>query len=160
MIQVAVANEQSLLKLDEEQLRAAVMAVLAGEGPAEAAVSVAVVDDPTIHRLNRQYLEHDYPTDVLSFVLDADEDSLDGEIIVSAEMALSQADKFGWSAVEELLLYLIHGTLHLVGYDDLTPEDAAEMRAAEARYLQQLGFPAPPASERDAASPIKGGTSR
>jgi probable rRNA maturation factor len=155
MIQVAIANEQDLLPLDEARLRDAVAAVLAEEGPPAATVSVAVVDDPTIHRLNRQYLQHDYPTDVLSFVLDASDDALDGEIIVSAETARAQAAKFGWGAEDELLLYAIHGALHLVGYDDLDPDEAARMRAAEVRYLRRVGL-TPPAAESDAARSIEG----
>lgn len=151
MIQVAIANEQDLLPLDEARLRDAVAAVLAEEGPPAATVSVAVVDDPTIHRLNRQYLQHDYPTDVLSFALDASGEALDGEIIVSAETARAQGAQFGWGAEDELLLYAIHGALHLVGYDDLDPNEAARMRAAEARYLERFGL-APPAATVAAAS--------
>ena len=144
MIEVAVANEQRVLNIDAERLRAAASMVLAMEGPGEAAVSIAVVDDATIHALNRQFLNHDYPTDVLSFVLDEGEDSLDGEIIVSAEMALAQSSAFGWGPDEELLLYVIHGALHLVGYDDQSSEGARAMRDAEARYLRQLGAQQPP----------------
>lgn len=160
MIEVAIANQQELLALDEAQLRAAVTAVLAAEGPPAASVSVAVVDDPTIHRLNRQYLQHDYPTDVLSFVLDESEGALDGEIIVSAETAQAQAAQYGWEASAELLLYVIHGTLHLIGYDDLTPPEAARMRAAEARYLQQFNLPPRVPEAGGAIDPREGGVRR
>ena len=104
-----------------------------------AAISLAVVDDETIHELNRRHLDHDWPTDVLSFVLEDDGDHLEGEVIISADTAAAAADELGCSAADEQLLYVIHGMLHLVGYDDKSDADAQEMRAAEARYLQQFG---------------------
>src|SRR5947209_17588936 len=93
-----------------------------------------------MHRLNRQYLQHDYPTDVLSFVLDQDAraKSLDGQIIVSSDYAAREAPRYGWTVDDELLLYVIHGTLHLVGHDDTTTEAKAAMRQAEARYLRRF----------------------
>ena len=64
-----------------------------------AEISIAIVDDQRMHALNRQYLQHDYPTDVLSFVLECDEaaKSLDGEIIASADYAAREAPRYGWA---------------------------------------------------------------
>lgn len=140
---VLVANEQSSLAIDELQIQAAVHTVLTGSDFSAANISIAVVDDPTIHELNNQYLKHDYPTDVLSFVLDDSTDTLDGEVIVSADTAIREAAEAGWSAENELLLYVIHGSLHLVGHDDHEPCDQAEMYAAEADCLKQLGLELP-----------------
>jgi probable rRNA maturation factor len=140
VIQIDITNEQSRLQIPAERLRDAVAAVLAGERRSAATISVAVVDDPTIHQLNRRFLAHDYPTDVLSFVLEDSADGLEGEIIVSADTAMASAPRYNWPADNELLLYVIHGTLHLVGYDDHEPADVALMRAAESRYLAQLGL--------------------
>ena len=92
---------------------------------------MAAVDDRTIHQLNRRYLDHDYPTDVLSFVLEEGPGTVEGEIIVSGDTAAASAPGYGWPAQDELLLYVIHGMLHLVGYDDKSPADAARMRQAE-----------------------------
>lgn len=102
-------------------------------------VSVAIVDDATIHELNRQYLDHDYPTDVLSFTLADDGSSLIGEIVVSVDTAAACAVDAGWSTNDELLLYLVHGALHLAGYHDKQPHDAREMRRQEARVLRAMG---------------------
>jgi probable rRNA maturation factor len=140
---ILVANEQAGLAIDESRLVAAVRAVLAGSDYQSANISIAVVDDPTIHELNNQYLEHDFPTDVLSFVLDDSANALDGEVIVSADTAIREAGTAGWSAEDELLLYVIHGTLHLIGHDDHEPSDQAEMVAAEASCLKQLGLELP-----------------
>jgi probable rRNA maturation factor len=105
-----------------------------------AQLSIAIVDDATIHELNRRYLEHDYPTDVLSFTLERDNEHLEGEVIASAETAARSAADYGWSADDELLLYVVHGTLHLVGHDDGTPDERAVMRRLERRYLASFGL--------------------
>ena len=121
MIRVDVANEQPRFEVDRPRLCAAIEMVLRAEGFSTATISLAIVDDATIQSLNRRWLSHDYPTDVLSFVLEQGPDGLDGEIIVSGDTAAAAAARFGWSADDELLLYVIHGTLHLVGYDDQEP---------------------------------------
>ena len=140
MTTIAIANRQTLLPIDEGAIRRAVRAVLAGPATAKTTVSVAVVDDETISRLHQQFLGQAGPTDVLSFVLEQGEGFLDGEVVVSAETACRAAPEFGWSAAEELLLYVIHGTLHLAGYDDATPAQRATMRRQETKHLARLGI--------------------
>ena len=139
-LQIEISDEQSLIDVNEPRIREAVASILADEGYAAAYVSIAIVDDATIRPLNARYLGHDYATDVLSFVLEQDADKLEGEVIVSAETAQASAERFGWHADDELLLYVIHGTLHLVGYDDLTDEALPAMRARERHYLNHFGL--------------------
>lgn len=139
---IEVTNQQSALPVDAARLVSAVEAVLADAATVSATVSVAVVDDPTIHRLNRRYLDHDDATDVLSFVLEQSERRLEGEVIVSAERALAVASEYGWPPEDELLLYVIHGALHLVGYDDSTPGRRAVMRRHERACLARFGLEA------------------
>jgi probable rRNA maturation factor len=139
---IEIANEQQTCPIDQARLKRGVRQVLETAGVESAEVSVAIVDDARMNALNRQYLAHDYPTDVLSFVLDQDEEArhLDGEIIVSAEYAAREAVRYGWSMDDELLLYVIHGCLHLVGHDDTTPEGKQKMREAEAEQLAAFGL--------------------
>ena len=137
--QIALLNQQSRHSVNEARLTAAATAVLEDSEFSSAAISFAIVDDDTIHELNRRHLDHDWPTDVLSFVLEDDGDHLEGEVILSADTAATAAKELGNSPSEEQLLYVIHGMLHLVGYDDKSDADAEEMRAAEARYLQRFG---------------------
>jgi len=139
--------------VDEERLCEAARAVLTDSHFASANISIAVVDDPSIHELNRRYLDHDWPTDVLSFVLDEQTDHLEGEVIISADTAMRAAAEAGWPAAAEQLLYVIHGTLHLVGYRDKTLADAQKMRAAEAKYLRQLDFGPSPKVRGGAIAP-------
>ena len=135
MIKVAINNQQAAHKVDRARLKEGVQRVLQGEGIGNAIISLAVVDDATMHSLNNQYLQHDYPTDVLSFLLEDDDDQIEGEIIISADYAAREAELFAWTAQDEMLLYVIHGALHLAGYDDLEPELKTEMRAKEREYL-------------------------
>jgi probable rRNA maturation factor len=127
---------------DHARLKKVVKRVLQDAGIQSAEISIAIVGDRRMHELNRQYLQHDYPTDVLTFVLDRDEatKSLDGQIIVSADYASREAPRYGWTADDELLLYVIHGALHLIGHDDTTPQAQQAMREAETNYLRQFGL--------------------
>ena len=150
MISIDVNNRQALLDIPERRLQDAVQAVLQGEGISAANISIAVVDDAAIHALNHRYLQHDYPTDVLSFLLSDAGDVVDGEVVVSAETAERQCGQFGWLAQDELVLYIVHGVLHLVGYDDQQPHEREVMRARERFYLNQMGsLPATDALQGD-----------
>ncbi len=119
-ITIEIANQQPHLPLDRRLLRRAVRRVLRGAGVRKARISLAVVDDEVISRLNWRYLRHPGRTDVLSFLLDQG-DGLEGEVVVAAQTALRTAPHYGWPPHDELLLYVIHGTLHLVGHDDASP---------------------------------------
>jgi probable rRNA maturation factor len=158
MILIDVANEQSTLPVDAARLRRAVRMVLEDAAVGRARISLAVVDDPTIQRLNRRYLGHDYATDVLSFNLDGSAGSLEGEVIVSADTAAAAAPRFGWPAEDELLLYVIHGALHLVGLLDGTASQRRRMRRRERECLARFGLKPhdeePPALERGDVSPL------
>jgi probable rRNA maturation factor len=136
---IEIANRQKGLRVPRKRLIDAVQAVLRGERINSATISLAVVDDAIIRQLNRRYLNHDYATDVLSFLLERGSRRLDGEVVVSAEMAQRVAADFGWSAQSELLLYAVHGVLHLAGYQDDSAEASARMRTKEEQYLTQIG---------------------
>lgn len=141
-VTVEIANEQSALEVEPLLIQRAVSVVLSAEYDGEATIAVALVDDAMIHRLNRQFLDHDWPTDVLSFPLEEDVGHLEAELVVSTDTAIAQANNYGWTAQEELLLYVIHGTLHLAGHDDQSESDCATMRKLEQRYLEIIGIDA------------------
>jgi len=138
-IEIAICDEQTVVAVDADRVRGAIGSILADASMGSAEISLAIVDDPTIGALHHKYLGHDGPTDVLSFVLSETDRHLIGEVVVSAETAATTAGEYGWDPASELLLYVIHGTLHLVGYDDAVPEAAEEMRRQEAHYLRQVG---------------------
>lgn len=146
MIIVEFTNRQSR-PVDEKPLIEAVRRVLADRADSNATVSLAVVSDPEIHEINRRFLAHDEPTDVISFVLEDSEAQFSGEIVVSFDTAAREALHYGWAVESELLLYVIHGALHLAGYDDTSPELQREMRTQEQFFLQ--GFGLTPSYESD-----------
>lgn len=136
---VEVIDKQSALCVDEGRLIAAARDILVDSEYQAAEVSIAVVGDAEMHQMNNQYLAHNYPTDVLSFPLEKTNQFLAGEIIVSSETAQKQASENGLSDFDELLLYVVHGTLHLVGFDDKDPNDRKLMREKEAVYMKKFG---------------------
>ena len=142
MSKVSVAVPQEQVPIDRGRMREVARAVLAGEGIADYEISLAFVDNETIHRLNKRYLDHDEPTDVLSFPLgEGSARKLSGELVIGAEVARDQAADRGHDVQAELALYVIHGLLHLCGHDDTTAEAAGAMRERERHYLRQLGLP-------------------
>ena len=147
-MQILIANQQSVLVIDSDRMRVVVRNILKNAHIASATLSIAIVDDRSIHQLNQRYLRHDWPTDVLSFPLEKCAGHLEGEVVVSADTAARVAAEIPWPGTEELLLYVIHGTLHLVGYRDKHPEEAAKMRAAEMVYLHQAGVEVVAGDER------------
>ena len=141
MLEIEVANRQNRHPIDADRLVTVARLVLEEEGISRATLSIAVVSDRAIRQLNRRYLQHDYATDVISFLLDSGTGWLSGEIVVSADTAATQAPQYGLPPEDELLLYVIHGTLHLVGFDDTTPAARRKMQARQRRYLHRLQSP-------------------
>lgn len=142
MSKVSIASPQEIHPIDRGAMRKLVQAVLADEGVQEFEISLAFVDNPTIHTLNKRYLQHDEPTDVLSFPLsDPGAKKLSGELVLGVEVARVEAEERGHAIDAELSLYVIHGLLHLCGYDDKDEKAEKEMRQRERHHLQALGLP-------------------
>ncbi|MEM8599725.1 MAG: rRNA maturation RNase YbeY, partial [Bacteroidota bacterium] len=128
-------------RLDPALVAATVQRVLDGEGFAARAVSIVLTDHATVLDLNRAWLDHDYTTDVLSFNLDEDalaEHLVEGEVYVDLDTAAERAPEFGTTFEAEAVRYVVHGVLHLVGYNDATSTQRAAMRVLEDRYLQDV----------------------
>ncbi len=112
-----------------------------------AELSIVLCDDPFIQALNRDHRGKDAPTDVLSFAMregeDADEDDpILGDLVISVPTAARQAAAMGHGLAAELRVLLVHGFLHLLGYDhEVSEEEAEEMRGAELRLLAVLSAP-------------------
>lgn len=164
-IQITDRLAQSVIR--HSFLEEVVCRVLSEEQIDRASISIAIVDDAQIHAVNREFLGHDYPTDVISFLLSSEDgttsksidtpqsisdesvpasdevvlgQAIEGEIVVSVETAAREAGVHGWSPEAELLLYVVHGLLHLCGYDDLTDDARPLMRSREREMLGLWGF--------------------
>jgi rRNA maturation RNase YbeY len=136
---IDISQAHPVRSLDEAALARLLRHVADAEGFALRSLGVVLADHETVHRLNREFLDHDYVTDVLSFSLDEDaaaEGIVDGEVYVDLDTAAERAPEFGATFEEEAFRYVIHGLLHLMGYDDATDADRDAMRRLEDTYLR------------------------
>ena len=143
-IQVDVADEQTIRPVTEtlvDRLVEAVRTIAGDYGYRKGEVSLAILDDQAIRVVNRDFLQHDWATDAITFPFEASNGVLEGEILVSRETADRVAESLPWSGDDELLLYIIHGTLHLVGLDDQDDDSRTVMKSAERKYLLQFQVP-------------------
>ena len=142
-MQIEIANLQNIYKINEQDITTLLKKVL-NDLKKDAELSVVFVDDKKIKELNNSYLGEDVPTDVLAFSLNDSEydtiDEISGEIIVSVETAINTAEKLDTGVESELFLYLVHGLLHLVGYDDKDKTASDEMHEKERLILAELGY--------------------
>ena len=150
---ITLENDQDKILIDDalkSRLVAGLNAAARLHGLTEQTeVDITIVDDEEIHRLNREYRDVDRPTDVLSFaldeggedepeLLDAPEEHLLGDIIISAEPAQRQGEEFGHGLTREVVYLAVHGLLHLLGYDHMTEEEKVIMRAKEEEALREI----------------------
>lgn len=112
-----------------------------------ARINLALVNDDVMAELNQKHRRHEGPTDVLTFDLrddgleaGTDARQVDGEIVVSVDTAAREAADHGHTEEAELALYAVHGTLHLLGYDDAGEAESAEMHKMEDEILSSVGF--------------------
>jgi len=141
---VAVLNLQRRVKVPKELIRRLAQSALAALGRAGAEVHLAFVNDALARRLNSQYRGASQPTDILAFSLETPGlGRLLGEVVVSAEAARRQARRLRVPVALELQLLVVHGLLHLVGYDDRDPREARLMHERERGILRQAFGPVP-----------------
>lgn len=130
---VEVFNTTELKRLPNKPIKDLIKNAAIGENVEEFSVKVIFVDNEEILRLNKEFLNHDYYTDVITFNLE--ENTIDGEIYICTDVAQSQADEYKVSLKNELMRLAVHGFLHLVGYDDSTDEEKSKMKSLEDKYL-------------------------
>lgn len=135
MLSVKVFNAHRARRVNGKRLSHYVYRVLRSGGVKRARVSVVCVDSRHSRRINREFLKHDYVTDVMSFPLETGP-VLEGELYLNLDRARTQAKEFGVSVGCEVARLVIHGTLHLLGFDDSTPRKRRRMKAEEDRQLQ------------------------
>lgn len=142
------------ISIAKQWLKRAVLAALKVEGIQGAVeIGLVITDDETVQQLNKIYRGVDEPTDVLAFQMVSDENQEPdlafvsppdglcclGEVIISYPQALQQAKEQGNSITQELALLIVHGVLHLLGYDHEYPEDEQRMRTKEGETIKKLG---------------------
>ena len=136
---VSIASHQHTVRVPRKKITELIAFIARSEGVPIAEIDVAVVTGSEIARLNRKYLSLAGETDVLSFDLsDGPEAPVSAQLVVCAEVAEKQATARGIAVQRELLLYVSHGLLHLMGYDDATARSAARMHAREEQLLDEF----------------------
>jgi probable rRNA maturation factor len=152
--EINISAEQKLkVSLEEGWLRRIALRTLEAEGitsPAE--MGLVITDSKTIQKLNKTYRGEDQPTDVLAFHMSPEtsqESELHfvgppdgvrhlGEVVISYPQAVRQAQEQGHSVAQELAFLIVHGVLHLLGYDDELPEEKRQMEAKAIEIMKRL----------------------
>lgn len=125
-------------KIKKRDTTAWIKAVAATYGRKVGEVGYLFVDDEKILEVNREYLGHDYYTDIITFDYDED-DTINGDLVISLDTVRTNAEQFGKTYDEELRRVIIHGILHLCGINDKGPGEREIMEAAENKALAMLG---------------------
>jgi len=138
---IAIEVQVDSLPADVNTLRTVAEAALRKFGSREATATIVIVGDAQMRKVHYEFLRKRSTTDVISFDLtDEFEKTPVFELVVNAEMAVRQAKKRGHAIEAELALYITHGLLHNLGFDDGDPEQARCMHEAEDALLTTLGF--------------------
>lgn len=147
---VVITNEQDKIEIpadwEEKINKVAAICLKEEQIPEEAEVDLLFVDNEAIREMNLEYRDKDSATDVLSFPMyeadeeiDDEDEILFGDIVISLERAQEQCEEYGHSLEREVMYLLVHGLLHLAGYDHMEEEDKKEMRAQEEKLLAVIG---------------------
>lgn len=133
--------------IDEAHLRAAAKSALTHEGYEGHSLTIVLTEDVHVAALNAQFRGVDTPTDILSFpsdeppIIEADEPPYLGDLVIAYPYASTQAAKLGHVQRDNFALLVVHGTLHLLGYDHDTPENRAVMWSVQEQILRRLNIP-------------------
>jgi len=141
-------DEQFEGKVDVDALHKLAIGVLKAEGkvgPLE--LGVVVTTDDEVHALNKEYLGHDYKTDVISFGMESEAEFVTpeerpaylGDVVISYERAAEQGPEYGHTAEQEVATLMVHGLLHMLGYDDMEDEARERMHTRQNELLRRLG---------------------
>ncbi len=130
MIQISIINLQRKVPIPVSKIKSGARKAAHMVKLNNAELSIVCIGPQRMRRVNREYLGHDYVTDVITFD--------HGEIIICPAVAVRNAKLYRSTLQKELLLYAVHGILHLAGYDDHAPADIRVMRAQEQKILEQF----------------------
>lgn len=144
-MKISILNKQKSLLIKAPYWRKAIKEIAALQNESFEEFTVTFVDKETIAEIHGEYFDDPTPTDCISFPIDGPDEPYRvlGEIFVCPAVAFEYAAKHGQHPEKETLLYVVHGLLHLFGYDDMTPIEKKKMRRAEKKHmdnLEQKGF--------------------
>lgn len=137
MARIKIFRTLAFATPSNDDVERAVRMVVTKEKIRDPEISVIFIDDRKMKRMNTEYLQHRYSTDVLAFLLES-RPALEGEVYVCIDMARRQAKEYGVPVREEILRLVIHGVLHLCGYEDETFAGSQEMHEREDAVLVKM----------------------
>jgi probable rRNA maturation factor len=135
---IVTASRQRARKINRRLLKQIIAALLTDLKIETADLGIQLVDAPEMTQLNEKFLRHAGSTDVITFDYSAPRRQLHGEIFVCVDEAVRQARKFGTSWQSEVVRYIVHGVLHLLGFDDSNAGVRRKMKREENRRLREL----------------------
>ena len=135
MITVEIHNEFDI-QLNKSSIQSLLENILLDNKQNTGSINIIMTDDDTLRLMKKEYFNQDLYTDVIAFNID--DDPFEGEIYISHDRIKDNAKKFNQSFEDELKRILIHGSLHLCGYDDKTPKEKLEMTSLEENYLEKF----------------------
>jgi probable rRNA maturation factor len=141
-MKIWIRNLQKHIPLDLRRIRRSAQRILADFGLPDAELSILLVDDAQIQDMNRRHLGRDKPTNVLAFSMREGEFStlhpqLLGDLVISVETAQRQSNRFGLNGMEMIILLMVHGILHLLGYEHEGTRKGARQMAVKQKALLQ-----------------------
>ena len=139
---IVILNLQKKVRINQKKIKGIASQILRYEFKDAGQLNIVFVTDKRIRALNKKYLNRDRATDVLAFdmrqgCLPKGAEAFFGDVVISAETALGNARRFGTSAEKEIVLYLIHGLLHLLGYTD-SKDSRKNLLKRQAYYFERL----------------------
>lgn len=123
--------------MNKSDLVAWLTSAIRKEGFKPGTLNIVFCSDRLLRKMNKQYLRHDYNTDIITFDLTEDPSVVNGELYISTDRVEANAAEYGTGFRDELHRVMIHGVLHLCGYSDKSPAKSKEMRAREDYYLSR-----------------------
>jgi probable rRNA maturation factor len=135
-VEIEIINSSKTARLPKTKVIAAVGRAVSSRKTSKGRIQIIYVTDKYIHELNNKYLKHNYPTDVISFEM-GDGKEIDGEVYISIDTARRQANDYDVSLTNEVMRLAVHGTLHLLGFDDQDDASRNKMRLLEEKYINE-----------------------
>mgnify|MGYP001421127920 FL=1 len=135
MITVEIHNEFDI-QLNKSSIQSLLENILLDNKQNTGSINIIMTDDDTLRLMKKEYFNQDLYTDVIAFNID--DNPFEGEIYISHDRIKDNAKKFNQSFEDELKRILIHGSLHLCGYDDKAPKEKLEMTSLEENYLEKF----------------------
>tara|TARA_B100000427_G_scaffold306558_1_gene293384 strand:- start:352 stop:786 length:435 start_codon:yes stop_codon:yes gene_type:complete len=123
------------------EIKNIILSIKNGENKNIQSINLIISNDEHLNELKKQYFNQDYYTDVIAFNLEDEGNSIDGEIYISMERIIYNANKYNCNLNDELKRIIVHGTLHLIGYDDTTKKEKESMTHLEELYMDMHSKP-------------------